>query len=702
MNLRSLNNLVAGIGNNATAAAGFFRQIRRGGVISARPMTMIASTRAQFLAVCLGLALLPVFAVKVSAQTNYYNANGTEFAVVGALPGDQVFPDLALSTAGGFLVWQDNVTDGDSWGISATRLNPDLSPNLTWMDQRVNIQGAGSQENARVALLRNGGAVFVWQGGKPSYQHIFARFLTPTNTFLTTDLQVNTFSSNFQIDPAVTVLNNSNVVVVWGSFNQADANSMQDVYGQILSPTGQKIGGEFLVNQQTAYNQRTPSVAALPNGGFIVAWISEQQRTQAPVYTTNSSTPATSATGIYVPSVDVYSRAYNSSGTPLGGESPVNTSIDPCATPSITVASDGSYLIAWAAHDSTNLNNGFDIFGRTFDNTGNANAAVFRINSFLYGDQYVPRVSALGLDYLVTWTSLAQDGSFEGVYGQFVHNNGSLTGSEFRVNTTTISRQMHPTVASDGANQFLVVWTAFTGVVNKFDLYAQRYLNASAQLLPMSAPYVWAPFVVSNNVYQPRLVVTWEPLLGISVSNYEVFVDGAVLPNPTITVTSNLWTMTAAYGLAANSTHSFQLDYVTTDGRRPSALSPSASGSTWQGYSWGGIPFEWMNMYYGSDMSQWPSANSKIGGTSESVMQVFLSGGNPNDSSTWLKQQLTKTAQGLFLTWRTQPGAIYQVQSTANFTTWGNVGSPRFAAGTTDSIYVGGSPVGYYRVLLMR
>jgi hypothetical protein len=215
----------------------------------------------------------------------------------------------------------------------------------------------------------------------------------------------------------------------------------------------------------------------------------------------------------------------------------------------------------------------------------------------------------------------------------------------------------------------------------------------------MPAPYVWAPFVVVSNVYQPRLVVTWAPLLGLSISNYEVYVDGAVVP--TAAVVTNQWTMTAANGLTVNSTHSFQVDYVTTDGRR-SPISPSASGTTWQGYSWGGIPFEWMTMYYGSDLSQWPSSNAKLGGTTVTVMQVFLSGGSPLDPSTWLKQQLTKSGSGLYLSWNTKPGATYQVQVTTDLRTWSNVGTPRFAAGTTDSIYVGGSPVGYYQIVLMR
>jgi len=697
MNLRSLNNLVAGIATNAAAAVGFFRQIRPDGVLSSpRPMTPIASTRAKFTIASLGLACLPIFTAAVSAQTNYYNPNGTEYAIIGSLPGDQVYPDAAVSTNGGFVVWQDNITDGSGWGISARQVNSTLSGTLGTF--RVNYTAAGDQEHPRVALFKSGGAVFVWQGGQLGYQHVFAGFLTSSNTFLnTSDIEVNTFSNNFQVNPAVAVLNNSNVVVVWGSYDEASSNSQQDVYGQILSPAGQKIGGEFLVNQQTAFNQRSPAVAALPGGGFIVTWISEQQRVQA--QNLGQNTTYTSAAGTPAPSVDVYARTFNNSATPLTAESLVNSDSNPCAAPCVSVASDGSYLIAWTAHDQLIASNSFDIYGRTFNSAGVANAAVFRINSYTYGDQYIPRASAIGLDFLVTWTSLAEDGDREGVYGQFIHNNGSLTGSQLLVNTTTLGQQMQPVVTSDGAQQFLVVWTSFTGPTYGFDLYAQRYLNVAALLAAMPAPYVWAPFVVSNNVYQPELIVSWAPLLGITVSNYEVYLNGSNAP--AALVTTNQWIMTAANGLTTNQTVSFQVDYVTAADQR-SPRSPSASGTTWHGSNWGGIPYEWMIAYYGSNTNLWPAANSRLNGTPVTLLQIFLSGGSPLNPATWLKQQLIRTSQGLFLSWNPQPGATYQVQSTSNFTTWSNVGSPRFAAGTTDSIYVGGGSVGYYRVLLLR
>jgi hypothetical protein len=653
------------------------------------------SVRTGFYAAYLALAAFFLSSGTTSAQTNYYAVNGTEYAVIGSLPGDQMFSDVAISPAGGFVVWEDNITDGDGTGISARRLDSTLSGALGTF--RVNRIGAGNQEHPRVATLKNGGAVFVWQGGKQGYQHIWAEFMNASNTFVTaSDVQVNTFSNNFQINPAVTVLNNSNAVVVWASYNQAGSNSMQDVYAQILSPTGQKIGGEFLVNQFTTFNQRSPAIVALPSGGFIVTWVSEQERALAPSLGTNST--AVNGSAVVRPSVDIYARTFDVNGNPLGNEFSVNTDANPCAAPAVAVATDGSYLITWTASDLTTLNNGYDIYGRTFT-SGGTGGSVFRINTHLYGDQYVSRVAALGLDYLVTWTSLAQDGSREGVYGQFVHSTGSLTGGEFRVNTTTVNQQMQPSVASDGANQFLVVWSSFTGLPNEFDLFAQRYINVSAYLQAMPAPFVWAPFVVSNGNYQPQLVVSWSSLLGISVSNFEVYVNGGT--TPMAVVTSNQWTMTAANGLTVNSTNYFQVDYVTTDGRR-SPMSPAASGHTWEGYNWGGIPFEWMAQIYGNDLSKWPAATASIG-PRMTVYGAFISGANPLDPTTWLKTQFSKTAQGMYLSWNTQPGATYQVQISTDLKTWNNSGTPRFAAGTSDSIYIGGgNPAGYYQVILMR
>jgi hypothetical protein len=697
-------------------------------------VSLSLSVRRAVVCLCWGLSLaLPA---AVPAQTNYYAANGMEYAVAGSWPGEQIWPDAAVTTSGGYVVWQDNITDGSGWGLSAQRLDSTLSATLSTF--RVNAQGTNDQEKPRVALLKNGGAAFVWQGGKPGFQQIYARLLSPTNTWLTTNdvllslsgTNAKTYTTNLtvtivtnrahgiysyktntaatiitnaggasgscQITPAVATLNNGNLIVVYASFNQAGSNSLQDVYGQLLSPAGQKIGANFLVNQFITYNQRTPAVTALPNGGFAVAWVSEQQRSTAPDWGTNSTYYGSSA--VPLPSVDINARLYNSNGVAQGSELLVNADVNPCANPAVAAAADGGFMVAWSAFNLSNPTNSWDLYARPFSAAG-AGGTVLRVNTRVYGDEFAPHISAIGQAYMIVWTSLGQDGDREGVYGQFVHGNGSLIGREFLVNTTTRGQQIQPAIASDGVAQFLVMWSSSTFTPASMDLFAQRYIDVSAILQPIASVYVHAPFTLSNGVYQPQLQVSWPALLGISVSNYEVYVDGAAAP--TALTASNTWTMTAAEGLTRSSTHSFEVDYVTTDGRR-SPISPSASGTTWSGGNWYGIPSEWMEEYYGASIADWPSVNAKLAAGGPTLMQVFLSGGNPLDSGTWLVTALAKTEQGMFLSWNTRPGFTYQVQVSTNFSAWSNTGSPRFAAGATDSIYVGGGSVGYFRIVLVR
>ena len=613
----------------------------------------------------------------VLGQTNYV-PNGVEYAIAGSLPQDQVKPALGLNSSGGYLVWQDNITDGNGLGVSALQLDSGFSGVLSPF--RVNSIGAGDQENAQVALLQNGGAAFVWQGGVQGFQHIYARFLSASKTWVANDVLVNTFTNNMQIEPVVATLANGNVVVAWSSYAQVSSTSMADVYAQMLTSGGSKIGGEFLVNQFTSYNQRSPAVAALTGGGFIIVWISEQER-------------FTDATG--PPSVDVYGRLYNASGAAIGNEFLVNTGTNICAEPTVAAGSDGGFMVAWAEKDVVIVTNSWDIFARPFSSAG-VGGTTRRVNTFTFGDQYSPKIAATGTDYLAVWTSLGQDGSQEGVFGQVLHGDGTPWGSEFLVNTTVMNAQMQPCVASDGAGRFLAVWSSYVGGPNSFDLYAQRYAKSVPPLAPLNAPLLYVPFVVSNKVYQPQIEVFWQFQSGLPVSQYQVYVNGA--GTPAASVVTNVWLMTAANGLTASSTYNFQVTYTTTDGRQ-APLSPATSGTTWSGISYYGVPVEWMEQYWGDT---WPSATAPLAPGGPTPLQVFLSGGDPLDPTTWLKTAIANSSQGFFLTWNPQPGHTYQVQSSTDLKTWVSVGSPRFAPGNFDSILIGSSASGYYRILCLH
>jgi hypothetical protein len=88
------------------------------------------------------------------------------------------------------------------------------------------------------------------------------------------------------------------------------------------------------------------------------------------------------------------------------------------------------------------------------------------------------------------------------------------------------------------------------------------------------------------------------------------------------------------------------------------------------------------------------------------LLDVFLTGGNPLASNTWLRtglQVIHSQGQAFnLLTWNTHPGLTYQVQTSANLATWVNYQSPRFAADVTDSVIVPMNSLGYYRVVRLR
>jgi len=630
-----------------------------------------------------GLVLL--FAIPFSnfAQTtngtNFYGPLGGEYAPAGNLAGDQTHPSLAMGASGGYLVWQDNITDGSGLGISAVQLTSTFS--TPYGNFRVNQQGTNDQENPQVALLHSGGAVFVWQSGPRSKQHIMARFMNASNLWITGDIQVNT-ATNYQVNPAVAVLTNGNVIVTWGSFGQDNTDGMQGVYGQILSPAGAKIGAEFRVNQFTPYNQRTPAVAAMPNGNFLIAWVSELERYNQTSFVNISNT-------IPALSVDIYARLFNSTGAPMGGEFLVNVLTNICANPTIAVASDGSFIVAWSQKDSIIVNNSWDVWARQFSSSG-VGGTPTTMNTQLYGDQYGPKLASIGTDYLAVWTSLGQDGSREGVYGQFLHRDGSHAGSEFRVNTTVLNQQMFPTVASDGTGRFLAVWSSYVGGLDSLDLEAQEYIGNQAQLVA-PAP----PMVLPLDSY--TLSVTWPPVTGFTVSYYQLFVDGSATP---VTLTNCMW---SSQNFNPSSTHTFQLAYVLANGSQ-SPMSALASGTTWgQDRNFDGLPDDWETKYYGTNQSNWPKGGaSTVLAPGVTLLDVFLWGGNPNDPSTWLTEWISKSSEGYFLNWNTVAGGIYQVQTSGDFRNWTNLGSPRFEAGSTDSLYLGLSSQGYYRIVRNR
>lgn len=443
--------------------------------------------------------------------------SGGEFRAAEPLVGDQSFPGVAISPNGGWLVWQDNASDGrgKGLGVRAQRLAADFS--RVGSPFQVNKILPEDQERPQVAVLPDGGAVFVWQGGKRNAQRIYARFASASGVLTGGDLRVNTFNKGSQSLPAVAVLADGNLVVVWSSFDQE--GSLSGVFGQRLNSRGGRIGREFQINQFTANNQRNPAVAALAGGGFVVVWVSELQQ---------------SAT-----SISIFARLFDAAGVPVGDEFAVTPeTVRIAANPAVAGLDNGGFAVAWNARDlplrnspglfpaSETSGTGWDIFARHHHSDGTAATAPYRVNTETFGDQFAPRVAALGEGLLVIWTSLGQDGSWEGIFGQAVRANGAAVDAEFRLNATTLSRQMHPALAGDGRGQALAVWTSF-GATTSFDLFARAFEGVQSILTTTEQGVLLQWWTRTGAAYQ----VQTSPDGGATWSNFGVERAGTGAPD---------------------------------------------------------------------------------------------------------------------------------------------------------------------------
>lgn len=151
--------------------------------------------------------------------------------------------------------------------------------------------------------------------------------------------------------------------------------------------------------------------------------------------------------------------------------------------------------------------------------------------------------------------------------------------------------------------------------------------------------------------------------------------------------------------------HTFQLAYVMAGGQR-STLSDPATGTTWgEDENLDGLPDDWQVRYWGPKRADWPPGNIDSDGDGASNSDEFLAGTDPTDVQSVLKMWITRSAQGRRLNWTTQPGFIYQVLKANDLAfNWTNVGDPRFAPGTSDSIpIIGGSGgTAFYRIIRVR
>ncbi len=167
---------------------------------------------------------------------------------------------------------------------------------------------------------------------------------------------------------------------------------------------------------------------------------------------------------------------------PIGSEFRVNTyTTSEQRSPAIAFSPSGEFVVTWMSNGQDGSN--FGIYAQRYNSAGSALGSEFRVNTYTISLQIDPAIAfSPSGEFVVTWQSYGQDGSISGIYAQRYNSAGSALGSEFRVNTYTTNMQRSPAIAFSSSGEFVVTWESNGQDGSGNGIYAQRYNSAGSAL----------------------------------------------------------------------------------------------------------------------------------------------------------------------------------------------------------------------------
>jgi hypothetical protein len=389
---------------------------------------------------------------------------GSEFRVGNLFSGEKYQPAAAADADGDFVVvWRG---EGGADGRSNIHFSGSSSAGVPSFGEYVVPQSHTLSFRVRpaVAAEADGDFVVAWTSYNQEsyYSGVFAQRFSSHGVPLATEFQVNSHTIDYQALPSVAIDAAGNFVIAWESYPQ-DGWSW-GIFAQRFSSAGVPLAAEFQVNSYTIDTQAYPSVAAEPDGDFIIAWHSF---------------------GFFDFTCDLFARRYSSTGTPLASEFQINSYTNGQCVPEIAVEPDGDFVISatrFAEH-------GYDgVFAHRFSSAGSRLGDEFQVNSFTDGQGF----STLGVsdrgDFVIAWESFEQDGSLGGIFGQVFSSDGEPLGTEFPINSFTVNDQRKPVLAMADTGNFVVLWQSRGQYGRLWRVFGQRFAIPTTTATPTSTP----------------------------------------------------------------------------------------------------------------------------------------------------------------------------------------------------------------------
>lgn len=356
---------------------------------------------------------------------------------------------------------------------------------------RVNDPRTGTKDftNNAAAVLPDGRIVVVWgsshdggDGDPSAFGHgIRARILNPDGSPAGDEFVVNTTTINEQYSASVAVLSDGRFVVTWVSNDPGDGGTTTNdtcIRARVFNSDGTAAtyngsSSDFVVNAAPGVNEASPTVMALLDGGFVIAF-------HGPTIEN------------FFAFHDISTRRFTSTGPASATQELVNDG-NHNDSAAMTLLNDGRYVVAWH-QDFADSGAPGEVEGGvkariylangTPDPTVNGGAA-FALDFHNIGEQHSVDLTTLADGrFVATWITedTTDDGSSTAIRARVFLANGQpdesvADGEDFRVNTVTANDQRRPIVQALEDGGFIVSFWSRTDLEGNLEetLLAQVY-----------------------------------------------------------------------------------------------------------------------------------------------------------------------------------------------------------------------------------
>ncbi|MEM8524829.1 MAG: T9SS type A sorting domain-containing protein [Bacteroidota bacterium] len=449
----------------------------------------------------------------------------------------------------------------------------------------------------KVAIIKIISTITIYQRKRLSYNSVACKsalwLSTITITFLSfensaygqfdftgSEFQINSYTNLDQSVPKVAIDKSGNFIVVWQSEEQE--GNYYGIYAQRYDKLRNPIGEEFRISDNPTGHQLDASLAMNDGGEFIITWTQYdsngdntnilgkrydkdgnslngfQVNTETAGFQSNSSVAINDSGEIIVtwrsnsinpPPQDgssggIFGQKFNRFGIPQGVEFQVNTySINDQSSPSVTIDNSGDFIVSWSSFQQDGSFNG--IYAQRFNKDCTPEGKEFQVNTYTFGDQaYSKIVMNDDGDFIIAWQSSGQDGSQAGIYAQKYTHNGTKDGNEFRVNTRTFNSQALPSLTMNNAGDFIISWVDLNLSQLYKGIYIQKFSSLGVKLGTETR-------VSTSNLYSHRnpsialndkgnIIVVWQSNIqdgdGTGIFGQYLDIAGSDIPNVTTLV----------------------------------------------------------------------------------------------------------------------------------------------------------------------